>query len=191
MIRRATLEDVPVIAAIHVRTWQHAYAGIVPAEYLDGLSVQARTEIWRHRICERSCVILVALEDKEIVGFASGGVSRDGDAKDEAEIYAIYIAPEYWERGIGRTLLREMEDVVMPYAGIALWVMRQNERAIRFYRARGYEFDGQEKIVQLGGSNLTEVRFRKKPNQSSEPTSPSVTERAAARSAPAGDVAHL
>jgi hypothetical protein len=36
-IRAARMEDVPQIAAVHVRSWQAAYRGLLPQAYLDGL----------------------------------------------------------------------------------------------------------------------------------------------------------
>ena len=38
-IRQATLADAHAIATIHVQSWQHAYADILPAEALAALSV--------------------------------------------------------------------------------------------------------------------------------------------------------
>jgi hypothetical protein len=46
-VRSATTGDAEVIATVHVRSWQGAYVGLVPAEILDGLSVEERADMWR------------------------------------------------------------------------------------------------------------------------------------------------
>lgn len=162
MIRPATLEDAPAIAAIHVRTWQAAYAGIVPSDYLAGLSEQEKTAFWQQQLAVNRGVVLVAVNDDEIVGWASGGLSRDADVESGSEVYAIYVSPEFWGRGVGRRLMRRVEGAISPCSIITLWVLGQNQHAQGFYRKIGYEFDGAEKTVQFGSVNLSEVRLRKK-----------------------------
>ncbi len=161
MIRHATLKDAPAIAAIHVRAWRVAYQGIIPSDYLAGLSELDKTVFWQQQLAVDRGVILVAVLGGRPVGWASGGASRDADARGDSEVYAIYVAPEFWARGFGRQLMKRIEKAILPCPGITLWVLRQNERAIRFYRKLGYEFDGAEKTVQLGGAHLQEVRLRK------------------------------
>jgi len=161
-IRRATLKDAPAIAAIHVRAWQAAYAQILPAGYLAGLSEPEKTIFWQQQLAVDRGAILVAVSGGRVVGWASGGASRDADARGESEVYAIYVAPEFWRRGLGRQLMEKTEAAISPCPSFTLWVLRQNERAIGFYRKMGYEFDGAEKSVLIGGGDLPEVRLRKR-----------------------------
>lgn len=171
MIRGATLDDAAAIATIHVRAWQAAYAGIVPAAFLAELSSEKRTEFWRRELAEKRSIVLTAIENGAVVGWAAGGVSRDADAKGASEIYAIYVSPEYWTRSIGTQLMRKIEEAIPSPSEVTLWVLAQNQRAIGFHRKLGYKLDGAEKVVQLGGVSLSEVRFRKKePNQSQQAT---------------------
>ena len=162
MIRKAALEDAAAIATIHVRTWQAAYAGIIPDEYLAGLSVEKRREFWRRELGEKRSAVMIAVEKEEVVGWASGGASRDANPEGASEIYAVYVSPECWKRGIGSQLMERIEEGISPCSAITLWVLAQNERATGFYRKLGFEFDGAEKTVQLGGVSLSEVRLRKK-----------------------------
>src|SRR5690606_3327240 len=109
-IRPAVLGDAAAIAKVHIASWQEAYAGIVPAEILDNLDVQRREEQWRAHLqdAERESIrIWVAEREGEIVGFASFGPSRDEDADRHTwELYAIYLTPEAWGRGVARELMR-------------------------------------------------------------------------------------
>ena len=86
------------IGFIHVRSWQAAYGGQIPQEYLDGLDPVQRGESWR-RVFEGGYpadrqVTLVVVCDSEVVGFANVGPSRDEDANGAGEIPAIYLLSE-------------------------------------------------------------------------------------------------
>ena len=179
MIRRAVIEDAGAIAAIHVRAWQEAYAGIVPADFLAALSVEKRTEFWKRELGTTGSIVLASVEDGKVVGWASGGASRESGAVGECEIYAIYVSPKLWRQRIGIRLMKGIEEALRPSSDITLWVLSENVRAIDFYRSLGYEFDGTEKSVQLGGVSLDEIRLRKKwPNKAPEPTPVAVMPRA-------------
>jgi RimJ/RimL family protein N-acetyltransferase len=44
---------------------------------------------------------------------------------------------------------------------VTLWVLRDNERARRFYERAGWSFDGTEKEDVVAGATVTEVRYRR------------------------------
>lgn len=97
-----------------------------------------------------------------VTGFASIGEVRDEDLKPEKffELYAIYVAPEYWDLGLGRELWTAALDSVPPgIVGVSLWVLTQNERGRRFYERSGFEFDGTQRIEELGGLAVKEMRY--------------------------------
>jgi hypothetical protein len=47
------------------------------------------------------------------------------------------------------------------FAAATLWVLSQNERALRFYDAAGWRPDGATKSESIGGFELQEVRLRR------------------------------
>ncbi len=58
-------------------------------------------------------------------------------------------------------IIKEMETVIQKlsaYSKIAVWVLKDNERAIRFYERYGFRFDGTEQEIMLGTPN-TELRM--------------------------------
>lgn len=164
-IRPAVLGDAAAIAKVHIASWQEAYTGIVPAEILDNLDVQRREEQWRAHLqdAERESIrIWVAEREGEIVGFASFGPSRDEDADRHTwELYAIYLTPEAWGRGVARELMRTV--LAQPEAAetVTLWVLADNERARHFYRRHGFTPDGTERLEDFGPAQLQEVRYRR------------------------------
>jgi ribosomal protein S18 acetylase RimI-like enzyme len=160
-VRPATIDDAGAIARIHVRAWQAAYTGIVPVEYLAKLSEQKRARWWREHIAQQRSVTLVAEIDGEIGGWISFGPSRDEDTMGKSEIYAVYVLPRYWFRGIGHRLLNEAEARLPHEREVTLWVLRENFRALRFYEAAGYKIDSLEKPISFGKTVLVEVRYKK------------------------------
>jgi ribosomal protein S18 acetylase RimI-like enzyme len=145
-VRKATVEDAAGIAFVHVRSWQVAYRGHMPDEYLDSLDGEKRTNMW-HELTQDAEKIIFVAEDKEckIVGFSVLGPSRDADANPStSEIVAIYVDPEKWGKGIGRTLLSASLDHIRKCAfdQVTLWVLEANRRARSFYESFGFKHDG-------------------------------------------------
>jgi RimJ/RimL family protein N-acetyltransferase len=162
-IRPATAADASAIARIHVASWREAYAGIVPTQYLASLDVAAREAWWDDVVGRTTSSTWVAELDQRTVGFAHLGPAGDEDAEPEdLELYAIYLDPETWGRGVARDLMRTVLDAAPESSAVSLWVLADNERARRFYKRHGFEPDGVEKIEEIGGKPLTEVRYRRR-----------------------------
>jgi GNAT superfamily N-acetyltransferase len=167
-IRPAEPGDEPGIARVHVASWQDAYAGHMPAEFLAGLDVGQRTAAWRQRLpaAKKSRGdILVAVSGEDIVGFVHFGPSRDAEADPgrTGEIGAIYLEPESIGHGIGRLL---MDGAVaglagFGYADATLWVLDANLRARKFYERAGWAPDGAVLTDDSRGFLIRELRYRR------------------------------
>ena len=131
---------------VHCTAWQEAYRGIVCDRYLDSMTVEATTERAR-KFPENT---LVAQDKEKVVGFAVYSLSRDEDLMDAGEVVAIYVLSEYYGHKIGYRLMNEAVSRLSEYNTIFVWVLEQNERAIRFYHRYGFEFDGCKKQLNLG-----------------------------------------
>ena len=165
-IRSATPDDAGIIATIHVEAWRVAYRGIVPDEFLDSLSIDGRESTWRQILSSRHESVWVAQESETIVGWISAAASRDADAgAATGEIWAVYVAPGRWRKGVGRALCETAERHLHlgGFIEVTLWVLKDNERAVKFYQSSGFVLDlGHEKGLERAGKTLTEVRFRKR-----------------------------
>jgi ribosomal protein S18 acetylase RimI-like enzyme len=154
-----------MIATIHVEAWRAAYRGIVPDEYLDSLSIDGRESAWRQNLLAGDTATWVSQESETIVGWISAAASRDADAGGSTgEIWAVYVAPGSWGTGVGRRLCETAERYLRleGFIEVTLWVLRDNERAVKFYRSNGFVLDvGPGKVVERGGKTLPEDRFRK------------------------------
>ena len=156
------------IAIAHVRSWQAAYRGLVPQDYLDNLDAEQRRPVWERILDEAEwprAGTFVAENDKDIVGFASICPTRDDDAEPASvgELAAIYLVPEAWGTGLGRELmisgLSALSDA--GFGEATLWVLDTNSRARRFYEAAGWHADGAVKQDGRRGFVLNEVRYRR------------------------------
>lgn len=75
---------------------------------------------------------------------------------------AIYVLAEYWGKGIGAQLwasgLKRLVD--QGYKVITLWVLAENQRAVRFYQGLGGREElGSRRTLVRGGVSLEEVRY--------------------------------
>ena len=163
-LREATRADAAGIARVHVRAWQDGYAGHIDPAYLDGLSVDERTAMWRDvwfaQPNEGSR--LVATVDGEIVGFVVG-TRASPSVGGCGEIFSIYVDPAHWGTGAGSRLLRAATAEIRADDGphsLVLWVLDGNRRAIDFYEAHGWCFDGATKDETVGDQLVPHVRYR-------------------------------
>ena len=165
-VRDAHVSDARGIAHVHVASWRAAYAGQLPDRFLRKLSVEERTRSWRNRIAAKRAdeTVLVAIRGATIVGFASGGPTRDkgDDPRRVGEVYAVYLLPEEWGRGMGRALLGHALSALAAagFEDASLWVLETNRQARGFYEHEGWRHDGATKQERFG-ERVTEVRYRR------------------------------
>lgn len=164
-IRFAQPQDALDIATIHVEAWQAAYRGIVPDEFLRALSIEQRHSVWQENLEAGESLTWIAEDGDTALGWISAGRSRDADARQSTgEIWAVYVGPQHWSKGVGRALCAtaEQELRTQGFAEVTLWVLKENERALRFYISNGFILDTDaERIIQRGGKTLGEVRMTK------------------------------
>jgi ribosomal protein S18 acetylase RimI-like enzyme len=162
-IAPARADDCAELARVHVASWQHAYRHLLPAAYLDALSVDRREAAWRGVLAQGRSELLVARLDGEVAGFASSGACRDKDAPaGRGELWALYVAPQRWSRGIGLALWQATQArlAALGFHETSLWVLAGNVRAIRFYTTVGFAPEpGVAQDFEMGGTTLREIRY--------------------------------
>jgi GNAT superfamily N-acetyltransferase len=162
-VRAATMADADEIGRIQVETWREAYAPLLPPQTIAGFDVAARQQLWREGLAREprpGSATFVALADNVTVGFATVGASASED--EAGEVYAIYVHPSSWGHGAGRSLIERSEESLRNagFARALLWVLEGNDRAERFYRAAGWEHDGEKEDV-FHGAAVVVRRYRK------------------------------
>jgi GNAT superfamily N-acetyltransferase len=158
-IRRGVADDSRAIARVQVDTWRTTYAGIVPDDFLATMDVEFRTERWKETFATGEMLMLVAEDEAEIFGFASGGKLREPLEDYDAELFAIYLLLKKQGKGAGRKLFEELARSLAgeDYKAMALWVLRKNP-AVAFYRRLG-GIELVQKNIEIGGQQLEEIAF--------------------------------
>ena len=101
-VRPAAPRDARAIAEIHVATWQAAYQGVIPDDFLKAMTIEKRLGYWREAIEYSDPQILVATDADKVIGFVGFDRSRDAGTKSTVgEIWALYVTPEHWRQGVG------------------------------------------------------------------------------------------
>lgn len=112
VIRDAQPADASGIARVHVASWRSTYAGMLPGDYLVGMSKRTAEVRWRMSLPDRvpgGGTVVAVDEAGDVVGFASFGRERralDGiDGGFEGEVYALYLLDDAKGQGTGRRLM--------------------------------------------------------------------------------------
>lgn len=139
-------------------TWRATYRGTILDADIERFLERNYSIAALEQILERPLISLhVALDGEELVGYATAGVNRYG----EAELFAIYVLPDYQGRGVGR-LLWQAARAFLAATGrddFILWVLDSNETARRFYERQGARFAG-ERDFPMGTAAIREVLYR-------------------------------
>lgn len=162
-VRDARPEDAADVAGVHVRSWQVGYRGLLPDEYLDGLRADDRADRYTfHLVGPTHPATTVAIEAGKVRGFVTTGPARDG-AETGGEIYALYVDPSAWGRGIGRVLMADARSrlVRCGFSDALLWVLAGNERAEHLYRADGWFPDGRRRHDDVWGVRVGKICYRR------------------------------
>ena len=139
---------------VHYQSWQEADLGLVDAGYLQQLTLEKCTAI-AHRWPDN---ILVAKDGDKVIGFVAYGPYRDDTLPGHGEIFAIYVLENYQGQRVGYELMNAALAKLSAYPKVAVWVLKGNTKAIRFYKRYGFRPDGTEAEVLLGTPN-TELRL--------------------------------
>lgn len=98
-------------------------------------------------------VVVATGSDGEIVGLASAGPTRDRDAPEAWELYAINVLAAH----LGTGLADQLIIGALAERPATLWVVKGNSRAHVFYRRHGFGVEGATRINQDTGRG--EVRM--------------------------------
>lgn len=135
-VRTASDRDIAAIRALLVETWHDTYDRIYGAARVAEITDDRHsiTSLTRQLTSPRS-EYLVADDGVEIAGMAFAAADEGGET---VTLYQLYVRPDKQGRGIGGMLLDEVEDSFPDAKRFRLEVEPANERALRFYRSRGF-----------------------------------------------------
>lgn len=187
-VREGAAADIPAVEEVRRASWRAAYAGLIEARHIERATAR-RTRLSQPDPSRRT-LVAVTREPPVVVGYASygpersllsvhahpahaGSASGDGGPPpgtaplteagltgETGEVYALYVAPDWWSTGTGRSLMTVALAALSQggYRRAVLWVLAGNARARRFYERAGFTADGAENVLTgLGG--VMEVRY--------------------------------
>ena len=136
-IRRARIKDAADIARFGYASWQAGIAlhvgDVARSRDIHGLFLAFARDFHAE--------LLVAAIDGRLAGF---GATEHGDNF----ISDIWVAPEYFRRGVGSALLQALERIIRErgYDRAGISALSANERAIGLYRRQGYDVVKHEEV---------------------------------------------
>ena len=155
IVPMTTEDEIRGKAYVHYKSWHESYSGTVDADYLKNKFTLEKCEAMARKYPENT---LVAKVGGRVVGFASYGKYRDETLTDHGEVFAIYVLEKFQKRKIGYALMTAALGRLREYDKVALWVLKDNAKAIDFYKKCGFRPDGAENVISLG-TELTEIRM--------------------------------
>lgn len=128
-IRRATQADKEAIRRVHFRAIAETCAGYYTPEVILLWAGRLRPEKYAEAI--EANEFFVAEEGGEVVGFAELNPAA-------AEVQGLYVSPAAGRRGVGRALLRTLEERARAF-GLESLGLTSSLNAVAFYERAGFE----------------------------------------------------
>ncbi|MDF3832487.1 GNAT family N-acetyltransferase [Cupriavidus basilensis] len=134
----AGAQDAALIADLHTRSWQFAYHGQLPADYLEHTAPAERLQTWQARLqqgAEAPLEVILARVDGEPAGF----YCLQPEAEPQFGIYLdnLHVLPQWHGLGLGKRLFAHCARRVAggwPGQPLFLYVLEGNTQAREFYR---------------------------------------------------------
>lgn len=156
-IRHATYADSGDLAKIQVDSYRHAYAGILPDEYLAAFTYEEQTYDWQELLAKEQGFILLAAEDEtgSVAGYALGHVGETGIPQYDSELDALHVRYNDQRHGIGRALIAAMAGSLQAAGAdsLMLWVLVQNPARALYERLGGQPLGRRAITLGEGGAS--------------------------------------
>jgi ribosomal protein S18 acetylase RimI-like enzyme len=173
-VRAARVADAPAMARVFVDSFHTGHRGQMPDWLLETRTYETSERGWVRTLAELSeaaapeeCVFVAEDDAVHIAGVAMCGPPKAWDADEKAreaqptgEVYALYVDPSHWRRGVGRELVRHMARFLAAHGRrrMLIGVLANNDPARRFYEAIGGRVLGQ-RLFDDDGVLLDEVVY--------------------------------
>ncbi|RWZ55253.1 GNAT family N-acetyltransferase [Halobacillus fulvus] len=161
-VRRARFEDAETIANIHVSSWKSTYKDLIDEQDLSNITLENRIALWEtvlRKPVNGQIAFVVENDEKEVVGFVSGGKERTKNYGYDGELYAIYLLDEYQRQGYGGLLLEAFSKGMKEagYESLLVWVLTKNPSS-EFYSNYG-AIPVEAEQVTIGQGTYEETAF--------------------------------
>lgn len=163
-IRKADLEDIQGIIRVCSDGYRATYPGLLPEAYIEKIiedfycEERIRNEILNTDSAWNGW--FVAVEDGQVIGAGGGGFIGE----NAAELFVLYLNPCRKREGIGSRLLACITAEQIQLGAKEQWVSvaRGNTVAIAFYKAVGFQYQGQRPAHGLPEeAEIFSLRYRR------------------------------
>jgi ribosomal protein S18 acetylase RimI-like enzyme len=137
--------DEAAFAYVQTESWKEAFKSILPEDVLKKYTDLDRVAANYKRLIDAKKGNGYILEiDGKAHCIAYWDKTREADMPGVAEIICIHSLQGNWGKGYGSRMMdRLLEDIASAgYADVMLWVFAENERARKFYEAKGFVSTG-------------------------------------------------
>ncbi|MDE3010475.1 MAG: GNAT family N-acetyltransferase [Pseudomonadota bacterium] len=159
-VRPAQAVDASSVARVFVDCWKEGYHGVMPTAYAASLSYEDQADAWRRMICMPGNATLVGTSQAgDVIAFLCGGPERSARSQYFAEIYGLYVLPEFRGCELGRRLLVQFCTRLLAIGLCTLTVRVVEANPIRgFYESMG-AIEHDNSPVRIAGRSLNEVAY--------------------------------
>lgn len=140
-IRRAVLGDEETLALIQTESWKAAFADILSPEELKRCTELEKAITMYRKILSAGYGNGYILEvERKPHCIAYWAKTRENNMPGYAELICIHSLSDRWRKGYGSEMMeRTLADIKEAgYNKVMLWVFVENERARKFYEAKGF-----------------------------------------------------
>jgi N-acetylglutamate synthase-like GNAT family acetyltransferase len=135
-IKKASIEDIPLIRELTFRVWPQTYASILSQEQIDYMLEMMYSESSLHRqISKDGCHFIIVYENGNPVGFASYNEAESQKWK----LNKIYILQNQQGKGTGKYVINYIIEEIKKQDGVSLFLqVNQYNNAKSFYERLGF-----------------------------------------------------
>jgi len=156
-------EDFFRISATLATCWKFAYKEIINEVYLSSLQEDHWVEFLEKGLSDRLIDCVIAKKGDQVVGVSIFGRSITDAYPEDGEMISLYVLPAFIGKGLGHTLLEMAEKGLKEknYTHSLICVFCDNESAIAFYEAHGFETASSNHEITMGTQKLRYQIMRK------------------------------
>ena len=161
-IRLAVPGDAAEMAEVLMRSWEVAYKGIIPDEYIREKNA-GRPEQYKWAVTAKNTDSYIIRRDGKTVGIMRIAPPQDDDTGDDFyELHYIYLHPDYYRQGIGTKAMAFAFDIARNLGKkyMVVWVFADNVNSVKFYEKCGFQADGKTAMRDFG-KMLTSIRMKR------------------------------
>ena len=135
-IKKATVEDIPLIRELTYRIWPQTYASILTQEQIDYmLEMMYSEESLQKQMTKDDCQFIIVYEKDKPCGFAS----YNEEEPQRWKLNKIYILQDQQGKGTGKYVINYILDEIKKHNAVSLFLqVNQHNTAKAFYERLGF-----------------------------------------------------